>query len=159
MKTVSTSTVKVRRRLRRTAEVLVDDSGLRSNLTDTQAKQLLDWGLAHVQATAAQTADLSDDDAYPIIEDTVSGVREVMRLVNRLQATTALMPGETVTGQMSRLLEALQKITGQAPDPAFLERAEKFSRDRPGPDNDTTFQLLLGLLPVTGSHAPGEESG
>lgn len=38
----------IQKRLRRVGEPLVSDAGLRDELTDDQAQQLLDWGMARL---------------------------------------------------------------------------------------------------------------
>jgi hypothetical protein len=136
----------IRHRLRRSADILVDDAGLRSNLTDAQAKQLLDWGLGHVKRMAQQTARLSDEDAYPALEEMVTTVRRIMRLVNRLMKPPAATVGAAMNYHMTRLLMALPGLTGRDPGPALLARAETFTRVRPDLDDERAFHLLMGLI-------------
>lgn len=136
----------IRRRLRRTAEVLVDDAGLRSNLTDAQAELLLDWGVAQVRETAQQTAPLSDEDAYPVLEAKVASVRQIMRLVNRLMKPVAKTAFPAPQYHMARLLKTLSGLTGREPEPEIVSLGETFIRMRPDLDDERTFQLLMELI-------------
>lgn len=146
-----------RRRLRRAAGQLMEDSSLRSYLTDEQAQQLLEWGLAQVEQAAARTASLPDDDAMPVLEERVAAVRSTMQLVNRIVGAIGEAAGEVdpVEDQMTRLLKNLHWLTGRPPTMAHLMRVVKFKRKVPELDSDSAFQLLMDLIRV--QPAPAEE--
>ena len=147
-----------RRRLRRAAGQLMEDSSLRSYLTDEQAQQLLEWGLAHVEPAAARTANLPDDDAMPVLEEKVAAVRSVMHLVNRLVGTAGeTAEGDVVDDQMTRLLKNLHWLTGQPTTMAHLVRVGKFNHKRPELDSDSAFQHLIDLIRVKPAAAEEEE--
>jgi hypothetical protein len=139
------ASVRARRRLRRTAEILVDDIGLRSNLTDIQAERLLDWGLAHVQETAVNAAELTDEEALPLLEEQVSVVRRIMRLVNRLMETSGDSVGEH-DERLTQLLGNLTRLTGQEATATQLASIDTFARTQPKADERSAFQILMELL-------------
>ena len=74
----------IRRRARSAAESILDNSALRSALDDAQADQLINWGLAQVERLVVRTAELSDEEATPVLEDGVTAVSRLMRHVNQL---------------------------------------------------------------------------
>ena len=78
------SSRELRRRLRKTAAILVEDSSVRAELTDEQGKELIKWGMDLIEAEAAQTADLPDEEAMPLLEEKTTAVRTTMLLVNKL---------------------------------------------------------------------------
>lgn len=78
--------VTLRRRERRAAEMILDNSALRDALDDTQAQKLLDWALARLSAAVQQTQTLSDEAAEPMLEEATSAVAGVMRHINELVA-------------------------------------------------------------------------
>lgn len=147
-----------RRRLRRAAGQLMEDSTLRSYPTDEQAQQLLDWGFAQAEQVAARTANLPDDDAMPILEEKVAAVRSVMQLVNRIVGALSEphREAEDVGDQMKRLLKNLYWLTGQPTTFAHLARVGKFNHKRPELDRESAFQRLMDILQVQPA-ASGEE--
>jgi hypothetical protein len=134
----------VRRRLRKTAAKLVEDSSVRAELTDEQGKQLIKWGMELMEAEAARTADLPDEEAMPLLEEKVTAVRTTMLLVNKL--IRAAGSNEDVDDQLTQLIKNLTWVTGWPSGLAHLRRVEKYKKHQSTLDNDTTFQLLFDLL-------------
>jgi hypothetical protein len=66
-------------RQERAASRILDDEGLRGDLTDDEFQPLLDWALAQTDRAAAATASLEDEAADAFTEAAVSAVREVLR--------------------------------------------------------------------------------
>ena len=96
---------KINRRYRRAAERLAENSSLRDELDDDQAKRLLDWGSGYLKKVANDTAELADNDAENILEAQTERVTGVMRQVNRLtRAVTA--------GDQQELSEHLKLLKG-----------------------------------------------
>jgi hypothetical protein len=58
---------------------ILDDEGLRGDLTDEEYQPLLDWALAVTDAVAAGTVELDDHQAEPVIDAGIGVVREVLR--------------------------------------------------------------------------------
>lgn len=142
----------LRRRLRRATGRLMEDSSLRSHLTDDQAQQLMDWGLAQVEETAVRTADLSDDEAAPRLEETVTAVRGVMQMVNRMVGTQTAAAGDgtaataTVEERMRRLIDNLCALTGQEAGFAYLKQAAQVKQQWPQMDRESAFSQLMDLI-------------
>jgi len=75
----------LRRRYRLAAERLLEDESLRSNLTDEEARVLLDWGLAQVERVARETVEIAEEErAWAILEERLARIRSAMRRVNDL---------------------------------------------------------------------------
>jgi phosphoribosyl-dephospho-CoA transferase len=127
----------------------MEDSSLRSHLTDGQAQQLLDWGLTQVEETAVRSTDLSDDEAAPRLEETVTAVRGVMQMVNRLVGAQPAAAGDgtaTVDERMQRLIDNLCALTGQEADFAYLKQAVQLKQHWPQMDRESTFARLMDLI-------------
>ncbi len=135
-----------RRRLRRAAEMLVDDSSLRENLTDLQAKQLLDWGLRCAQEESIRTAALADDEALPLLEDAVAKVRRSMRLVSRIMGSASPSAANDLELPLISLLKNVSLLTGKNPTPFMMTQAETISLHRNSLDSAAVFQLLMAIV-------------
>lgn len=136
----------IRRRLRKTAALLVEDSSVRDELTDEQGKELIKWGMAHIEAEAQRTADLPDEEAMPLLEEKTTAVRSTMLLVNKL--VRGVESAEDTADQLTRLLKNLSWLTGQPSGLPHLRRVEKFKKGRTN-DNwsrDNAFRLFMDLL-------------
>lgn len=140
-----------RRRLRKTAALLVEDSSVRDELTDEQAKKLIKWGMDHIEAEAQRTADLPDEEAMPLLEEKTTAVRTTMLLVNKL--VRGADSEEETADQLIRLLKNLSWLTGRPSGLLHLRRVEKFKKGRVK-DNlsrEDAFRLLMDLLRLKSS--------
>ena len=142
----STSPRLVRRRMRRVAGKLTEDSSLRDNLSDDQAQQLLDWGLRAVEETAVQTAELSEEDAAPILEEKVTAVRRVMKMANELMGSLDQPVDEVIDDQMIRLLKNLRWLTGEPLTRTQEQEWAAFNQFRPGVYRESAFPHLMALI-------------
>ncbi len=143
----------LRRRLRKTAAILVEDSSVRAELTDQQAKELIKWGVAHIETEAARTADLPAEAALPLLEEKTTAVRTAMLLVNQL-----VRPGgdeeADIDAQLTRLLKNLTWLRERPSGLPYLRRVEKFKHHYATMSQDDAFRLLMDLLQL---EAIGEE--
>ena len=134
----------LRRRLRKTAARLVEDSSVRAELTDEQGKELIKWGMDKIEAEAVRTVDLPTEEAIPLLEEKTTAVRTTMLLVNKL-----VRPGdseEDTADQLTRLLKNLAWLTERPSSFAHLRRVEKFKQHRANLSQDEAFRLLMDLL-------------
>lgn len=76
----------LRKRERRAAERILDNSALRDSLNDEQAVQLQEWAFDHIAEQVKRTASLPDEDAQAAIEPTLVAVSRVMLAINNLIA-------------------------------------------------------------------------
>jgi len=147
-----------RSRMRRTAAMLVDDSSLRDDLTDDQARQLLDWAMARLTHEAIAVDDLNDEDAGRALETTTATLRQVMRSVNLFMSK----PHNAAAGGLDSAMEALVRqaaqLTGNYPDPARLARAEILGRQRAGVDVDAAFERIMALMAFDANPMPPQEA-
>ncbi|KAA3664300.1 MAG: hypothetical protein DWQ04_06450 [Chloroflexi bacterium] len=143
----------VKKRLRQVGEPLVTNAGLRDELTDAQAQQLLDWGMARLQETAVRTARFPDDDAVAVLEKKETAVRLIMQLVNQLVAQPGLLPDEDiVNSRLIRLGKNLQWLYNSPNDRMRVRAIFEFKHQRDQLDRDTAFQLLLAILDPKQQH-------
>jgi hypothetical protein len=142
----------IRDRLRQVAEPLLTDAGLRDELNDEQAQQLLDWGMARLEETAVQTIRLPDEDAFVILELKETAVRLIMRLVNDLVARPGLQTDEDlVNTRLVRLGKNLQWLYNAPSDRERVRRIRHFRNQQENLDRNTAFDLLYAVL-----NAPNE---
>jgi hypothetical protein len=74
---------KISARVKRVAESLLDNERLTSDLDDSAAKELLDWGLSIARQIAQGTADVDDDEqAEQAMYPRLRATRRMMRAVN-----------------------------------------------------------------------------
>lgn len=110
----------LRRRERRAAESIMDNSALRDNLSDEQANQLLEWAFTHIEQVVKRTQSLPDDDAQPIIDHTIIAISRVMLQVNRLidclVNQTNLEESESYFALFINNLAALQTLSADVYD-------------------------------------------
>ena len=142
-----------KQRERDLAEQLLGDSRLRDNLTDTQAKPLLDWGLARVSGLAEYTAVLPDEDALPLIEQRFAAIRTIVKLVNEIMGTLdqtrdelAIVPERVDDDMTLRLFKTLRWLENQRLSPQRLEAMRAFNAGRPYTDSDTAFRQLMTVI-------------
>ena len=147
MKNPNDSQETIQKRLRVVGEPLVTDAGLRDELNDTQAQQLLDWGMARLKETAVRTAHLPDDDAMAVLKQKETAVRLIMQLVNQLVARPGLLPDEDIVNtRLVRLGKNLQWLYNSPGDRTRVRAIHTFKAQRDQLNRDTAFQLLLSVL-------------
>lgn len=138
---------RVQQRLRAVAEPLLSNSSLRNELTDEQAQALYDWALHVLEETAVRTAPLTDDDAFPLLEEKGTAVKLIMQLTNDLVAHPGPLPDEdVVNARLVRLGKNLQWLRGGAENRARRAALRQFRQQRDQLDRDAAFHLLLSAL-------------
>ena len=138
---------RLRKRLRRTAGALMENSGLRSHLDDDQADQLLTWGLAYVEAMAEQTIEQPDEEALPLLEVCVTTVSTVMRTVNRLTGfTDKPIATNLLDDCLNHFTQNLPQLTKQPLGLAWLCQWQQYCWQRLSLDKATTFIRLMDLI-------------
>lgn len=137
----------LRRRAQMYAEQLMENSSLRDNLDDEQAKQLLDWGLAQVKESAKKTAVLPEDDAQPIMEKEATAVRLIMQGINDLVGSVGQpLAFDIIDDTMTRVLKNLRWLTEEAPSTEQLQAVAGFNQAREAEDKNAAFAHLMALL-------------
>jgi hypothetical protein len=145
----------LRKRQRRAAERLLDNSSLRDALTDDQGKQLLDWGLAQTDAAAERTAKLPDAEADPALEDHVTAVSDVMRQVNRLVAVWPSAGDENIGDHLKKLLAGLQAVRQTALTTSQNEWVAKLAQPAyRQQDSAALFADLMNLVQGSAAEPP-----
>ncbi len=139
----------VRRRLRKTAAKLVEDSSVRVALTDEQAKQLLAWGKDQMNAEAMRTAEWPDEAAMPRLEKKVTAVRTVMLLINKL--VRAAGSTEDSESKMNDLIKNLSWLAGKTNTFGYMQHARKFQLHQFELDEATAFQQLMEIVQLQSS--------
>lgn len=102
---------KVNRRYRRAAERIWENSSLRDDLDDDQAKRLLDWGTVYLKNAANETAELPDEDAENLLETKTEQVSGVIRQVNRLTGAVANKDQQQISDHLEDLRHKVDHLT------------------------------------------------
>jgi hypothetical protein len=139
----------VRRRHQMAAERLLENSSLRDALTDEQAQQLLDWALAQVRQTAVRTANLPDNDAEPVLDETTTAVSQVMKQINRLVDGAGAIDEREFEDRCRQLATAVQQIKQTPPLAEKLEACRPLVARSDPQARAALFAHLIALLPPT----------
>lgn len=140
-----------RRRGRRWAEMLMENSSLRADLDDEEAKQLLDWGLAQIKATVLATIDLSSEEVEKPLEKDGTAVKLIMKGVNDLiGAIGQPLTFDVIDDTMTRLLKNYRWLTNEPLTPAQLENVQLYNQAREAEDREAAFQYLMALIQMPG---------
>lgn len=108
--------------LSRASEQLLEDERLRSNLTDAEAKTLLDWGLTWLERQVVQARD--EEDARRIAASTVPRLREVVAAINGVIGTKK-------RGDLSGGLKRIEILLGRQQSPTRAEIAAAITSPTP----------------------------
>lgn len=133
----------VQRRRRVATERLLGSSHLRDNLTDVQARPLLDWALRRLERDNLLAVDMDLAEAGGWFDGRVTAVADVVLCVNRLAGELATLPDARAEQEVVALMTRLQAVTGQPVDPL---RPADLLDGRGVRSRDATVLLLLALL-------------
>ncbi len=133
---------KARQRYRRAAERLTENSSLRDELDDEQAKQVLDLGNAYLKRVADETADLTDREADNIVEAQTERVSRVIRQVNQLTGAIKAKNGQQLVDQYKGLRKKVAELKEEAAEmPTNVEEWLALSKE----NNDWVMKQLSQL--------------
>lgn len=108
---------KIGKRISRVAESLLENERLTSDLDDSAAKELLDWGLSVGRRIVQGTADVDDDEeAEQVMYPRLRATRSLMRDVNRWIASQRQGDIEGRDQAFNNILEQASIIYGRPID-------------------------------------------
>lgn len=130
--------------LNRAAEQILDDPGLRDELTDDEAQPLIDWGLAQVKLLA-RNASARAQPAPLDVE--LKHLRRLMKRINRFVGLRALDDPAALATELERLTVVSRKLYGERPGllPDEASRAVLVD-EMAGMSNSAVVLKLLALL-------------
>jgi hypothetical protein len=118
---------RLKQRVSRVAENILDNERLTADLDDSAAKELLDWGLAAAKQIAQGTADMDDDDqAEEAMYPRLRATRNMMRAVNAWVINEREGDMEGSTRALDRIFEQASIIYGRAFTPPSAEQRDAF---------------------------------
>ena len=113
----------VRRLRQRASEMILSASSLTDELTDDEARPLIDWGVRQAEAAADDLAQASQAGGAQAVQrpgdvlaERLEAVRRIMKRMNRLVARRQEIPAEEVQEELQRLLS----LAGDLPRPPSL---------------------------------------
>ncbi len=99
----------IKKLAQRAAERLLEDERLRSNLTDEQAKTLLNWGLAQLSDQVSHLVLVSTQEEAKTTVDNLAGrLRQTMRGINDLVGEKATLSSEEMSTRLQDLIAPAQ---------------------------------------------------
>ena len=103
---------RLEQRARRTAESILENESLTSDLDDVAARALLDWGLDCAKVIVQRTVDLDDSQADEAMSLGLRAIRRLMRSANKWVSERWEMDAESQLGQLNRIVEQASIIYG-----------------------------------------------
>jgi hypothetical protein len=128
------------------AERLLENSALRDGLTDAQAQQMLDWGLALVERTAVHSQNLPDDDAELLLDGVVTAVSRVMKQVNRLTDGADYMDDAETADRLDQLWRGLRSVEPALATADNWQIVQRWGQNRRQYGRDQLFNRLSSLI-------------
>jgi len=107
-------------------ESLLENESLTSNLDDTAANVLLDWGIACANLIGRQHSDLAPVDAEAVMYPQLRATRKLMRLVNRWVPQRLEMDSGGNAGFLTSIFDHASIIYGEDFQPPTAGRKEAF---------------------------------
>ncbi|MBN1967411.1 MAG: hypothetical protein JW910_22345 [Anaerolineae bacterium] len=125
------------------AESILGDPSLRDELTDDEARPLIDWGLHQVAALAKQVA---SQGMAETMRTTVTDMRRLMKRINRLAGHRAQGGGEEqLRNDLRRLGKVSAELFGEAITPPDEVTVEAFIAEQASLSNEQLVNRLLSL--------------
>jgi hypothetical protein len=137
----------IRQRVRPFIVSLYEDSRLRAQLKDAQAELLLGWGAEQLQATAARTVKLPEEDARPQLEKDATAVQLIITGVNDLlRRLEAPLDFDVIDDTLTRLLKNLHWLTETPLHGDQRRYLRGFHNARKSKDRELAFLNLFYLI-------------
>ncbi len=124
----------------RAAERIMGDPSLRDELTDEEARPLLDWGLAQAAALVQRAVAQGTTET---LDAAVDDLRRLMKRINRLVGHRTAGETERLPKDLERLARVSEQLYGSAVPRAAMARPEAFLAEVVGLDNAQLVQRLL----------------
>ncbi len=146
---------------RQGVESIVGDPGLRDELTDDEARPLIDWGLAQVTLLARQAAAQA---SVEMMDASMRDLHRLMKRVNRLVGARAAGDTARVREELDRLARLSGEMYGEETAPVDSTRLDTFMEEQESLSNEEIITRLLALFappwdprpPLTAPPAPDQ---
>jgi hypothetical protein len=111
----------VSRRASRAAESILGNESLTSNLDDTAAQVLIDWGIDCAEMIAQRTVGLNDAEAEEVMAPRLRALRKLMRQINQTIPALAPSRGENDKLDAEETLDTIIEQASIIYSPAFKQ--------------------------------------
>ncbi|MEM7330857.1 MAG: hypothetical protein AAF490_02110 [Chloroflexota bacterium] len=136
-----------RKRLRQYGEPIASTPKLREALTDDQANELIDWGMAALQRWVEETVDQSDGEVTQLLDNKATAVSLIMTLVNQLMAQPGKHENEDIVNDRAvRLGKNLYWLTGNNNRKAYRLAYAEYESVRNTADSDDLFKHIMAII-------------
>jgi len=142
--------IDVAARQERAAGLILDDEGLRGDLTDDEFSPLQAWALAASDRVVEMTENPDDDAAFADIGKQVEAVKDVVRLAAEAVAAHVNGKDRQRAGALAALAElsaspALRAIVSDGSAAAIMDLSSELDAD-PTPGGQEVAELIMGAL-------------
>jgi hypothetical protein len=137
------------------AETILEASNLTDELTDKEARPLIDWGLAQAReaawalALSDSLAVMSTDDLYPVLADQLTPVRRTMKAINALAADRHGLQPEALVEELQYVVELSKRLPSPPPLVTTETTLAELAAWQTGMDNATFVWAILTLFGST----------
>jgi hypothetical protein len=138
-----------RKQLRQAVERVMIDSSLRSNLSDSQAKRLLDWGTRQLTADFSRSVKLSYDEAGQLMDQQTLFVRRVSHRINELIGWLR-STGEEAKHDIESFRDGMTASGHAESDPYLTQKLHDLLEAWQRLDSDAAFDQLLEDITLLG---------
>lgn len=141
---------------------LLENEGLTSNLDDSAANVLLDWGIACAGLLAQQYRELPPIDAEAAMYPQLKATRRLMRLLNRWVPQRLEMDSTSNAGSLTKVIEQAAIIYGADFVPPTARQKEAFltnSISKTAPQFITDLRQLIEASNSSSSTNAGKTDG
>jgi hypothetical protein len=128
---------------RQGADSIAGDPSLRDELTDDEAKPLIDWGLAQVTLLAQQAAAQA---SVEMMDASMRDLHRLMKRVNRLVGARASGDTARVREELDRLARLSGEMYGEETAPVDSARLDAFMDEQESLSNQEVITRLLAMF-------------
>jgi hypothetical protein len=149
----------------RFAEQLLDDEGLRAELTDDEYQPLQDWALDRLHEQAVALADPAAPEAEAVMAGVVESLRQVLRAVDDSVGHRAERDAQAFADGLAPLVEAVAPPLYAAEGPANEVRQNvaaaipRLAAQKDDLDGPALVQELVAVLSGPGGPGGDERNG
>ncbi len=131
----------------RAAESILGDAGLRDELTDDEARPLIEWGLRQASAMARRVvAEAALQSSMETLDDSLTSLRRLMKRINRLVGRRGEGDPERLRKDFARLASLSEKLYGDAVSRPETAQVEAFLVKQAALSNEQVVTTLLAMF-------------
>ena len=128
---------------KRAAESILGDPGIRDEMTDAEARPLIDWGLSQVAALVARAQYYATPE---LLDDPVGDLRKLMKRINRLIGHRTQGDEDRVRKGLERLAVLSERVYGEAAPKVAPGDLDRLYEEMKALSNEQVVQKLVQVF-------------